>query len=206
MPARPGSPASRGAGPERGCRSSDPSSEPSPGQRREPRTCAGCERRPAPPGDGGRRRLRSGGVGVLEVWVGRPRREAPARPRLCVLAGTAPSPGAADSQPRRAVRSLPTEAAGWRCRWTAGAAGCGRRRDGCHRAGAEPQPLLRTGQSSCPVPSSPGWPSTASPCGSRPGAIGGKAPCRAAEAAVGTRPWYPQDGEGSSLARQPGPP
>lgn len=160
------------------------------------------ERPPSPAGGHrGQEAPGRGAGGMLEVWVGRLRREAPARPGLRVPPGTAPSSGAADPQPGKAARSLPTEAAGWRCPVERGS-GRIRAQEGCHRAGAEPQPLLRTGQSSCPAPGSPGWPSTASPRRSRPEAIGGKASCRAARAGEGSRPWAPA-GRGRLQPRPP---
>lgn len=205
----------RKPGPECGCRSSsatDPELPARPGRARgsagAPGTCAGWERPPSPAraGTGGRRHLGVWGVVMLEVWVGRPRRGAPARPGLRVQPGTAPSPGAADSQPRKAVRlslpcSLPTEAAGCRCPVDRGS-GRIRAEEGCHRAGAEPQPLYRTGQSSCPAPGNTGWPSAASTRTSRPEATWGKAPCRAAQVGEGTRPWAPA-GRGTLQPRPP---
>lgn len=145
------------------------------------------------------------GGGMLEVWAGRPRQAAPARPPgLCVPPSAAPSPGAArfTAQETRAPSHrppprdpFPTEterpgAAGRRCPVNRGS-GKIRAEERCHRAGAELQPLLRTGQSCRPAAGRSGWPSTASPCGSRPEAAGGQGTlqCRPGERgspAVGT--------------------
>lgn len=174
-----------------------------------PGTCAGGSGRPAPsgrgPGEGGTCGWRVGGD--AEVWVGQLRREAPARPGWAVCAAG----HSLMSRSRRSIaqesrapfspRSLPTEAAGWRCPVDRGS-GRIRAEEGCHGAGAEPQPLHRTGHSSCPAPGSLGWPSTASPCRSRPQAIGGKALCRAAQAGEGSRPWAPA-GRGRLQPRPP---
>lgn len=173
-----------------------------------PGTCAGGRGRPAPsgrgPGEGG---TCGWGGGDAEVWVGHLRREAPARlGRAVCAAGHSPISRSRRSTPQESrapfsPRSLPTEAAGWRCPVDRGS-GRIRAEEGCHGAGAEPQSLRRTGQSSCPVLGSPSWPPTASPCRSRSEAIGGKALCRAAQAGEGSRPWAPA-GRGRLQPRPP---
>lgn len=183
--------------------------------RRRPRAPAGPGRARGSAGRPARARAGTGkggtggvGVGMLEVWVGRPRREAPARPGLCVLPGTAPSLGAADSQPERAVRlsrlaPFPQREPGGVARWTAAAAGSGRRRDAIG--------LLRSRSRSCGPSKAPARLPAA-----RAGlhrlflADHGRRLPEGRHPAVPPRRTrepgreHPQDGEDSSLARQPG--
>ncbi|XP_037988980.1 translation initiation factor IF-2-like isoform X2 [Motacilla alba alba] len=189
-PARPGR--------ARGSAGAAPGHVPGLGAAAQPR--AGGERGKEAPG--------AVGVGMLELWVGRPRREAPARPGLRVLPGTAPSPGAADSQPKKAVRlsrpaPFPQRQPGGVARWTAAAAGSGQRRDALRLVwsrsrssgpGKAPArfPAVRAGLLP-PLPADHGGRQSE---GRHPAVL----PRRARKPGRG----HPQDGEGSSLARHPG--
>lgn len=155
-----------------------------------------------------------GAGGMLEVWAGQPRREAPARPGLCVLPSTAPSPGAARftaQETRALLPALPsprrqrdrgqTVGVDWR---TEAAAGSGQRSRAAELAWSRSRssgpvkaparlPVDRAG---LPPPLSPDR-GQSPPEGGHPAVSPGRTREPGRE--------HPQDGEGSSFARQPGP-
>lgn len=111
---RPGPPcAAAGPPPVRRPGSAPPPARGSPARRAPargsagaPGSSAGRERPPGPARAGDRAQV-LGGRETLEVWAGRPRREAPARRGLCAPPSTAPSPGAARSAARESRSPLP---------------------------------------------------------------------------------------------------
>lgn len=181
---------------------------PCPGQRRGSRHVCGLGAAAQPRAGGDRGKEAPGGVGGGDAGsLGRaatPR--SPRPPRAACAAGHSPisrSRGFTAQESRAPFSPLLPSHGGSRVSLPGGPR---QRQDpgrgGCHRAGAEPQPLYRTGQSSCPAPGNPGWPSAASPRTSRPEATWGKAPCRAAQVGEGTRPWAPA-GRGTLQPRPP---